>query len=226
MLFRPLLPAEISVAEMLPAHADPETLHADERAVIQRAVEKRRLEYAAGRHLAKSLLRDVGSPLDALLSDKDRVPVWPQGVHGSITHCNSLCAVAVAHADRYGGVGIDVEPAQPLREELLKMILRPRERETLSLLPPSLRPLGGILVFSIKEAVYKAIYPQQRHFLDFQEVELTWTGADELTGEGSFEAEVLVPAAVVPGLPRIAGRYRVAEGHVASTVVLPLMGRL
>lgn len=224
-LFRPLLSSSVLLAEMPPERSDPLALHPAERALIERAVSKRRHEFAAGRQLARALLRDAGMPAGALLADADRVPVWPDGMFGCITHCNSLCAVAVAPIANVGGIGIDVEPAQPLPDELSNTILRPREQEQLSLLPSSLRPLGGILVFSIKEAVYKALYPRQRHFLDFQEVELTWTGMDELAGEGAFEAEVLVPAAALPGFARIAGRYRVADGHVASAVVLPPMGR-
>lgn len=214
-LFRALLPEPVLVAEMAPADAVPTRLPASEQGLIERAVESRRLEFAAGRELARTLLHRVGASTEALLRDKDRVPTWPQAVVGSITHCRSLCAVALAPRAVSAGIGIDVEPARPLSEDLDAHILRPAERGRIDALPSALRPLGGILVFSIKEAVYKAIYPERRVFLDFQQVEI------EFAGEDGFVAEVLVPGASLPGHTRIRGRYRVADGHVASAVVLP-----
>lgn len=214
MLFRPLLPPTVLLAEMPPAQADPALLHAEELRRIERAVDKRRREFAAGRLLAHGLLEAVGAPRSPLLPDADRVPSWPQGVVGSITHCQSLCAVAVAPAAQWSGLGLDVEPAAPMDEALLPMILRDAERARIAALPDAIRPLGGILAFSIKEAVYKAIYPQCRVFLDFQQVELAFEGED------GFVADVLVAGAHPPGHPRIRGRFRVAEGHVASAVLL------
>lgn len=214
-LFRALLPDAVLVAEMAPADAVPARLPESEQSLIERAVESRRLEFAAGRELARTLLHRAGVATDALLRDKDRVPTWPQTVVGSITHCRSLCAVALAPRAVSAGIGIDVEPARALDEVLHASILRPAERDRIDALPPALGPLGGILVFSIKEAVYKAIYPERRIFLDFQQVEI------EFAGEDGFIAEVLVPGASLPGHTRIHGRFRVADGHVASAVVLP-----
>lgn len=214
-LFRALLPDAVLVAEMAPADAVPARLPAAEQSLIERAVESRRLEFAAGRELARTLLHRAGAGTEALLRDKDRVPTWPQAVVGSITHCRSLCAVALAPRAVSAGIGIDVEPARALDEGLHAHILRPAERGRIDGLPAALSPLGGILVFSIKEAVYKAIYPERRVFLDFQQVEI------EFVGEDGFVAEVLVPGASLPGHTRIHGRYRVADGHVASAVVLP-----
>lgn len=214
-LFRPLLPEGVLIAEMAPADADPSSLPLPERGLIERAVQHRQQEFAAGRILARGLLGHAGAQIDALLRDADRVPTWPQAIIGSITHCRSLCAVAVAPRAISAGVGIDVEPARPISEELHAMILREAEHSRIDALPPALRPLGAILVFSIKEAVYKAIYPERRHFLDFQQVEIAFDGDD------GFVAEVLVPEASFPGLSRISGRYRVADGHIASAVLLP-----
>jgi 4'-phosphopantetheinyl transferase EntD len=215
MLFRPLLPETVLLAEMPPAQADPALLHAEELQRIERAVDKRRREFAAGRLLAHGLLEAVGAPRSPLLPDANRVPAWPTGVVGSITHCPNLCAVAIAPASQWSAIGLDVETAAPMDEALLPMILRDAERARIAALPDAIRPFGGILVFSIKEAVYKAIYPQCRVFLDFQQVELAFEGED------GFVAEVLVAGAHPPGYARIRGRFRVADGHVASVVVLP-----
>lgn len=222
-LFRPLLPDMVRLAEMPPDRADPAALTADELLQVARAVPKRRLEFAAGRQLARRLLDDMGQRIDALVSDADRVPCWPPPVIGSITHCRSLCAVAVAPRALFLGMGLDVEPAEPMRPELLPMVLREPELARVQAWPAPWRDLAGILTFSAKEALYKSIYPTHRVYLDFRDVELQWSGFES---EGSelfvaFEGHVRVPQATFPGMTCIAGRARVAHGHVGTVVVLP-----
>ncbi len=222
-LFRTLLPSSVRLAEMPPERADPAALAAEELQQIARAVPKRRMEFAAGRQLARRLLGDMGLGIEALVSDADRVPRWPSPVVGSITHCRSLCAVAVVPRALSLGVGLDVEPAEPMKSELVPMILREPELARVHEWPAPWRELAGILTFSAKEALYKSIYPAHRVFLDFQDVELQWSGF-EPDGSGlfaTFEAHVRVPQATFPGMTRITGQARVAHGHVGTVVVLP-----
>jgi 4'-phosphopantetheinyl transferase EntD len=222
-LFRPLLPDAVRLAEMPPDRADPAVLSADELRLVERAVPKRRLEFAAGRQLARRLLAEAGQGIDVLPSDADRVPRWPQAVVGSITHCRSLCAVAVAPRALSAGIGLDVEPAEPMNLELLPQILRETERDRLRDWPAAWRDFAGILTFSAKEALYKSIYPAHRVFLEFHDVELQWSGFEPVD-DGlfvAFEGQVRVPEATFPGMTRIAGRARVAHGHVGTVVVLP-----
>jgi 4'-phosphopantetheinyl transferase EntD len=123
-----------------------------------------------------------------------------------------------------------------MKQELESQVMREAEHARLEAMPSDVRMLGGLLVFSIKEAVYKAIYPIRRRFLDFQEVEIVSLGiaaephddrfasssaALARTFCGDFEARVLVADAAIPGLALIAGRYRIADGHIAAAVVLP-----
>ncbi|MBP6750427.1 MAG: 4'-phosphopantetheinyl transferase superfamily protein [Xanthomonadaceae bacterium] len=231
MLFRPLLPESVRLAEMPPAEADPAHLYPEELRHIERAVEKRRREFAAGRLLAREALASAGIADDlrlrALLPEPDRSPRWPEGVVGSITHCASLCAVAVAHAQDCAGLGLDVEPAQPLKSELLPQIVRPEEFERFDALPDAVRALGGIAAFAMKEALYKAIYPIRRRFLEFHDVEILRVGgASDIAHaatdwRGEFEAIVRVEDARLTQHPRIVGRVRIAHGHVAAAVFLP-----
>jgi 4'-phosphopantetheinyl transferase EntD len=258
MLFRPLLPDAVLLAEMPPEAADPSRLLPEEARSIERAVEKRRREFAAARLLARALFARMtpGHAIHAqamqnyaLLNDTDRVPIWPAGIVGSITHCQSLCAVALAPANEYGGLGLDVEPAVALKAELRRMILRAGDETLLDALPSPAHALGGMLAFTIKEAVYKAIYPSRRRFLEFHDVEIVRLAADEVAEEkaaadelmaieaasdralpsnggadlrGVFEVQVLIAEAAPLGQARIAGRFRIAEGHIAAAVVLPL----
>ncbi len=240
MLFRPLLPSTILLAEMSPTDADPAHLLPEEALCVQRAVEKRQREFAAGRMLAREVFarmpHKVAFDAKPLLNDSDRVPIWPSDVVGSITHCHSLCAVAATLAAHSAGIGLDVEPAQSMKDELVSHIVRTAEYACLDVLPNEVRALGPILVFSMKEAIYKAIYPIRRRFLDFQDVEimrLDIARASAMFSEqrdttshdddwlGDFDAEVLIAEAAIPGLARISGRLHIFDGHVAAAVVLP-----
>lgn len=211
-LFRSLLPVEVMVAEMDPAGADPTLLYPEEQAQVANAVPARRCEYAAGRLLARSLLPRLGAPVGPLLSDSDRVPSWPPGIIGSITHCRGWCAVALARASRADGIGIDIEPAQPLPEDLAPRILTALERERIAVLPSPLRMHAERLVFCAKEAAYKALFPRTRSFLDFPELQV------DLDIDGNF---VVTPAGPTMQLPELVGRYGVSNGYLATAVIVP-----
>jgi 4'-phosphopantetheinyl transferase EntD len=212
MLFRQLLPASVAIAQMDPRLADPACLHPLEREQITNAVESRRREYAAGRLLARSLLGATGSADVALTNGPDRAPIWPPHVVGSITHCPSLCAVAIARSSDLFGIGIDVEPAEPLPEDVADRVLSPAERKSIARLPRQLRTVAARLVFSAKEATYKALYPTTRRFLDFPDlhVELDTNGEFTVNGTAAF---------VIPK-EQIRGSYSIDREHLATVVVM------
>ena len=81
--------------EAVPQLHDAE-LFPEERACLAKAVEKRRAEFGTARVCARRALAQLGFPPMPLVPNKDRSPVWPQGVVGSITHTRGYCAVIVA----------------------------------------------------------------------------------------------------------------------------------
>jgi len=211
-LFRPLLPPAVLVAQMDPRQADPAAIHPDERLQVQCAVEGRRREFAAGRLLARSLLSSLGAGTAPLINGPDRAPVWPPGIVGSIAHCPSLCAVAVGKSPAIFALGIDVEPAIALPDGVANQVLSAVERGAIARLPTALQPVADRLIFSAKEATYKALYPSTRHFLDFADLHV------ELGAAGDFIATVTRP---VPfARTQIRGRYRIDGLHMATAVVL------
>ena len=137
LLFGDALPAFVRVATSDPRHADLSGLLGREREVVARAVAKRQREFAAGRVLARGLFLELGVPADfELLNRADRSPAWPRGVVGSITHCDTLVAVAVARAADAAGIGIDVEPAEALPEGVDRSVMSPAEHARLGDGPP------------------------------------------------------------------------------------------
>lgn len=152
----------------------------EEAAVVAKAIDKRRKEMAFGRDTARRLLAKLGHEAPCIPRSASRAPVWPEGTWGSITHTDEVVLVAVSPVAR-PSFGLDLEGAEPLDESLIPYVLRPEERRS----GPD-RGLHAKLVFSAKEAFYKAQYVHTDTLLDFLDVRLTMTGAP-----GSFEVEVV-----------------------------------
>ena len=129
----------------------------DEAAIVCKAVPARRAEFLAGRACARTALRALGAPDAPLLSAPNRAPLWPDGVIGSITHCDGFTGAAVALLRDYRGLGFDAEVNEVVTDELLPRVCTQREAQA------SRHLAGGAhwptLVFSIKESVYKCLNP-------------------------------------------------------------------
>ena len=82
-----------------------------------------------------------------------------------------------------GAVGIDVEPAMPLPADMLDLIATPQERQGIAG-----DPLRGKLLFAVKEAVYKAVHPLDRVFLEFHDIEVDLAGRKAVTRTGRVVA--------------------------------------
>ncbi len=87
-----LLPAAAACTEAFADDGEPR-LFAQERAVLGRAVAKRRREFATGRECAHRALEQLGLMAEAVPSGERGEPLWPAGVVVSITHCDGyrLC---------------------------------------------------------------------------------------------------------------------------------------
>jgi 4'-phosphopantetheinyl transferase EntD len=212
-----LLPAVVASAECF---GDPSgvVLFDEERAVVARAVDKRRREFATVRHCARRALAALGHPPVALLPGRRGAPLWPDGIVGSMTHCDGYRGAALARAGEVHAVGIDAEPDGPLPDGVLDLIARPGEITHLA----DLRDRGGAgpehwerLLFSCKETVFKVWYPLTQRELDFQEASIRLDPRD-----ATFTVELLADRGdgVLPA--RLAGRWIAAHSLVISTITL------
>jgi 4'-phosphopantetheinyl transferase EntD len=162
--------------------------------------------------LARSLLDSLGAASAPLLNGPDRAPAWPAGFVGSISHCQTLCVVVVASASDICAIGVDVEPAAALDADVEPLVLTARDRDSIARLPPRIRALGGRLVFSAKEAFYKAMFPTTGVFLDFTQAWVTF-GA-----EGDF---CVTTSAAWPGpalSSPLVGRYGIEGPHLITGI--------
>jgi 4'-phosphopantetheinyl transferase EntD len=154
-------------------HDCAEELVPAERELVQKVSSKRRQEIATGRKLARQLLCKLGHSHFALLRDKDRVPLWPANVVGCISHKEPLCVVAIAPKGEWTGLGLDIEPDEAPRPGLERMIAGPAERLWIAAAGPTESGRRCRAIFSAKEAVYKAFYPQVREPWSFNDVEIS-----------------------------------------------------
>jgi len=144
------------------------------------AVSKRQTEFLAGRICAHEALRRVTGVPGIPAVGEDRSPCWPTGVVGSITHGAGWAAVVAARSELWRGLGLDVEKLLPVTraDRLAGEILTPRELEGYAALNDSQRALRVTLTFSIKESLFKALYPLVKTRFYFQEAELLHHDAD------------------------------------------------
>ena len=192
-------------------------LFPEEAALVAGAVHRRRREFATGRACARGALAQLGYPSTPLLNGAHREPLWPAGVVGSLTHCGGYRAAAVARSGDVRSLGIDAEPDAALPDGVLRSIGLPPERERLAALPAG--PVHwDRLLFSAKEAVYKAWFPLARRGLEFHQAEITIDPAG-----GGLTARLLVPGPVVGGreLTRLSGHWAAADGLLLTCMAVP-----
>lgn len=194
-----------------------ESLLVTEERAIASAVEKRKNEFRAGRTCAREALRLLGSTDLHIPMRPDRSPDWPTGFVGSISHTSSIAASVVAKRHQFAGLGLDIEENSPLTADLCEIIMRSDERERL----PQKIKIGSSfidmakVIFSIKEAVYKAVFPLTGVFLSFQDVSVRIDPKNE-----SYSAQ-LCGAVDCCSDQNIHGSLGHALDHVVATAMIP-----
>ena len=192
-----------------------------EEALIVKAVDKRKREFRAGRNCAHKLFNAAGIECNALLKGKQREPDWPAGWVGSISHTQGLCVVAIADRSNFRSIGLDVEQATPLSDDVRNMICSAAEQDRLSRLAfmtgqeLASKPMDKV-IFSAKESIHKTYFPLNYHTLDFLDAQV-----DLNVGDSSFEATIInpEPSPQVP-IKTLQGRYCIDQKYVATFIAL------
>jgi len=211
-VFKRLLGAHIETEEVDPRSVRGGLLKAEQDEVAA-AAQTRIEQFTAGRVCSRIALGRFGVAMTTpVLRGEDRAPIWPPGFVGSISHTDTWCAAAVARAEDVRSIGIDLEPATPLKESLWRRVCTAKERDWLHEL--SAPGLTGKILFSAKESVYKCQYPLTTKFLGFHAVEV------EL-GDESFQAVFQQEAGEFKPGDVMTGHYLVEDGLVATACELP-----
>ncbi len=199
--------------------ADPKApaapLWPEEVPAVVKAVAKRRLEFAAGRQAARAAMANLGRSPAPIPMGADRAPVWPDGLVGSIAHCETACIAVVAHQDQIRAIGVDIESATHLPTDLWDTVCTPDECAWLNRQPASDRGILAKLIFSAKESVYKAQYPLTGQVIGFDEVEVSCK-----PGRSVFSAYLQRAARPIGWPDHLAGKYFIGDGLIISAIKL------
>ena len=192
-----LAPPGLLIGHRLISPGDEHALLDEEAGSIASTVVGARRASGAARIVARELLAQLGHSRALLPKSASGEPIWPAGIAGSLAHDDEVAVAAVGPRRDVGSVGIDVEPAVLLPPDMLELIATPQELHKIAD-----DPLRGKLLFAAKEAVYKAVYPLERVFLEFRDIEVDLAGRKAVTRAGRVVAlrYCLLPRVVVLAL--------------------------
>lgn len=147
--------------------SDSASLLSEEIQQIEQASSSRQQEFAAGRYAARQALSQLGVTNVPVLKAESGEPQWPQNVVGSISHSGDLAVAVVSKADDYSAIGIDLQGFRKPHPRLFERVCTPEE-QALDWYSDS--DVAVLQLFSVKESVYKAVFPRQREHLGFHDV--------------------------------------------------------
>lgn len=201
-------------------------LHPVEAEQIASAVESRRIEFAAARACAREAMLRLGVPAGPVVRGGRGMPVWPAGVVGTLTHTEGLRAAALAPAGAVRSLGMDVEPHGPLPDGVLDAVSLPEEAAWVRAAAGDSPEIHwDRVLFTAKEATYKAWFPLTRRWLGFADARITLRPTLVAAGhaEGDLRSRILVDPHAADGGPdlvELRGRWIVRDGYVVSAIVL------
>ncbi len=187
-----------------------DSLLPEEQGYLLKAVPKRIHEFAGGRACARAALSQLGFGRVALPMGADRVPRWPAGSTGSITHTDGFCAAVVANSAQIRALGLDAERENCVKPNLWHRICTAAELAGLQEQDARTALGAATLIFSAKEAFYKCQHALTRQWLGFRDISI----AIEPDGFTVRSTESLQVAAHSPGPWH--GRYLFEAGLVIT----------
>jgi enterobactin synthetase component D len=193
-----------------------EALGVELPASLDRAVAKRRAEYAAGRRCALDAVRALRPGFAGQIASDDRAPRWPDGIVGSITHTDHFAWAAAGLTSSVRGIGVDSEviPSAEAVDAIRKVATAPDDA------PPGLgldEPTHYALLFSAKESLFKCLYPIVRQMFWYEDAGLRF---DHAARRFVAKLRIDLGADLVRGV-EVVGSYVVdADARVHTAVVL------
>lgn len=149
-------------------------------AQLANAVPRRQAEHLAGRMAAVAALRAAGAGTQIPGIGAHREPCWPDGFIGSITHTGHRAWAAAITTP--GIIGIDAETLMDAQtaQELAPGIIDAQEQARLARASLPF-PSALTLVFSAKESLFKALFPQVGDWFGFECAHVVGLEANTLT---------------------------------------------
>lgn len=177
----------------------------------------RKHHYIAGRYCAIQAAKNLGFSLPVFPNAETREPIWPQGFIGSISHSKSIAISCIAEAQSFESIGIDAEEMikTTTGENIASTIASVEE---LNYLKELNFDFGLTLLFSAKEALYKALYPLGRKFIDFKEATLSKVDLSSMSFELRLESK---DPAYASYLGIYKGQFKLLDQNIVSLILIP-----
>ncbi len=194
------------------------SLYPEESVFVAKAVEKRKNDFTGGRICARKALAKLGINKFPVLMTKDRAPVWPNEIAGSISHTHGYCGVAIVSKERAKSIGLDIERISRVKKECRPYICTDNEIATLSRLPEKEQNMMVALTFSAKECFYKCQYAIDKKWAGFMDAEIF---ADVNKSESEFEIRLV--ADIGPSFQKNAsfkGKYIFNNDYVLTGMII------
>ena len=184
------------------------------------AAAKRRAEFLGGRLTARRALAALTGSPSTPAQDAEQLPDWPAGTVGSITHSRGLAAAVVANRATYRGIGLDAEVVMSgeRARRLAGQILVASELAWLDRLPAEWQGEFLTLVFSLKESLFKALYPLVGQRFYFPHARLIEWNAK--AGAVSIELLKTLSAQWTAGA-RLSGQVAKIDDYLLTLVAIP-----
>ncbi len=132
---------------------------------LVKAVPKRRNEFIVGRRCARTALAQMGIEPRAMPPNERRAPQWPVGTIGSISHSIGLCCAVASHSSTIACLGVDLETTTRISSGVIERVLHPLEVDFVNG-----DKAYGSLIFSAKEAFFKAQHPVWEAWPNFEDL--------------------------------------------------------
>jgi 4'-phosphopantetheinyl transferase EntD len=129
----------------------------------------RRYEFSTGRYCARRAFNKLGLSGDIydLLADADGIPCWPAGFSASISHSRGVALAAVAPIEQCALLGVDLEKTNRISIRARQKVVHPLEVDF-----TADDQVKASILFSLKEAFYKAQFPRWRTVANFHDLAL------------------------------------------------------
>ena len=154
---------------------------------------KRLSDFSTGRYCAIKALEQLGIQDVIIPIGEDRAPIWPEGIVGSISHCDSLTGAIVAKNSDHISLGLDIEEIGRVTPDLWDLVFTENEKNYLFRLSDEDILVQSTVIFSIKEAFYKFQHPLTKTFLDFLDVEVVMPGLNQV----KVLVETIEPSSII-----------------------------
>jgi 4'-phosphopantetheinyl transferase EntD len=188
-------------------------LMAEEVSYVATSVPKRIREFSAGRACARAALRQLHIEDFPILAGAHREPIWPAAFAGSITHTKEYAGAIVVSKDDGRSVGIDAAREGSVGEDLWREICSPLELKWLHGLTTDTARTAASIIFSAKEAFYKAQFPLTGEWLDFHDVQIS-------IDDRGFRVSPLRALRLQSIAPAWEGRFHVTCGLVLTAICI------